>query len=66
MALTLARLTMALVSSLSKPPVIIDLPQLPIDAFNLCGTVVDLKLMLVPSSVGTVFGKWLRSLLLSA
>ena len=58
--LTLARLSMALATAFFKPPTFIDLPALPIDAFNMCLSVVDLRLMLIPSSLGTAFGASLR------
>ena len=63
-ALTLARLAMALTTAFLKPPTLIELlPEplpVPIDALNACGMVVDLRLMLIPSSLGTTFGVSLR------
>ena len=55
--LTLARLAMALAKAFIKPPTFVELPLVPVDAFNVCGPVVDdLRFMLVPSSLGTAFG----------
>ena len=54
--LVVARLTTALAISLLKRPVVVDLSLIPVDASNLCGVVVDLKFMLISSSIGTVFG----------
>jgi len=50
-----------LVASFVKPPTVVDLPSLPIDAFNLCGIVANLQFRMVPISIATVFGKWLWS-----
>ena len=47
---------MTLVASFEKPPMVMDLPSIPIEAFYACGIVPDLHLMMVPSSIGTVFG----------
>ena len=57
--LVLTRLTVPLASSFAKSPVFVDLPPVPLDAFNICAVTVDLKLMLIPSSVGAAFGTWL-------
>ena len=50
------RLVVSLAPTLVKHPVVLDLHSIPIDAFNLCGVVTDLKSMVVPNSIGTVFG----------
>jgi hypothetical protein len=64
--LALARFSLSLAASFSKPPVAISLPRIPeIDAFNMCAIVVDLSFKLVPNSVGTAFGTQ-RSFLLSS
>ena len=60
-SLALTRVAMTLASTFTKPPVIISLPRIPVDAFNLCGIKIDLQFKLVPNSIGTVFGMWLRS-----
>ena len=54
--LALARLTTELVITFVKPPVVVDFPPIPVDAFNLCTVTVDLQLMLIPNSIGTAFG----------
>jgi len=59
-ALVLARTAMALASPFVDPPAVVSLPQVPVDAFNLCGVVTDLRFLLVPNSIGTVFGTRLR------
>jgi len=53
--MVLARTALALALSFRKPPAVTPLPPLPIDAFSLCAVVVDLRLMLIPSSIGTAF-----------
>ncbi|KAF9646546.1 hypothetical protein BDM02DRAFT_3188752 [Thelephora ganbajun] len=55
--LALARLAMSLASAFTKPPAIIDLPRIPVDAFNLCGIMVTLQFKLVPNAIGTAFGE---------
>jgi len=60
--LTLARLTTTLVTAFLKTPTFIELLPVPIDAFNMCATNVDIRLMLIPSSLGTAFGTSLRGL----
>ena len=63
----LARVVMSIVKAFAKPPTFVELPPVPIDAFNVCGPVVDdLRFMLVPSSLGTVFGTSRRLFGLSA
>ena len=53
----MARVVMSIVKAFAKPPTFVELPPVPIDAFNVCGPVVDdLRFMLVPSSLGTAFG----------
>lgn len=54
--LALARLAMTLASTFSVSPTIINLPQVPIDAFDLCAVVVEFKFKLVPNSIGCAFG----------
>jgi len=54
--LALARLAVSLVTAFIKPPTIVDLPPLPVDAFDLCGIVVHLRFKMVPNSIGTAFG----------
>lgn len=58
--LVLSKIALGLTSSFRKPPTIIALPPIPIDAFNLCAITVDLHLILFHNSIGTVFGTWLR------
>ena len=52
----LARLVTSLVGSLLEPPVYIDFPRIPIDAFNLCGVIADFHIKLIPNSIGTAYG----------
>ena len=59
-ALALARLATSLASPFVGPPKFVDLSQLPIGNFSMCGIIVDLQFMIVPSSIGTAFGAWLR------
>ena len=58
--LTLARLATSLASTFIGPPTFVDLSQLPIGTFGMCGIIVDLQFMIVPSSIGTAFGTLLR------
>ena len=51
---------MALVPAFLKPLTFVEFLPVPVDAFNMCTAVMDLKLMLIPSSLGTVFGTSLR------
>ena len=60
-ALVLARLSTELMTTFIKPPVIVDIPPILADTFNLCVVTIDLKIMLIPNSIGTVFGTWSRS-----
>jgi len=53
--LALARFMIALIVVLIKHPTIVGSLPVPIDAFNQCATVMDLRLMLIPSSLGTAF-----------
>ena len=57
---------MPLVVSFVKSPAAVDLPMVPIDAFDLCTHAVNLRFMLVPNSVGAAFGMWLCLFELSA
>ena len=52
---------MLLLSSFVEPLFVVRLPLVPVDAFNLCAIAVDPRLTLVPISIGTIFGAWLRS-----
>jgi len=54
--LALARLVMGLASFL-HPVTFLDLPPIPIEAFNLCPTVAHPRFKLVPVSIATVFGE---------
>ena len=54
--LMLARLAMSLTTAVFKPPMFVDLLPVPVDAFNMCLPVVDLRLMVIPSSLGSAFG----------
>ena len=56
--LALARLVGTLVTWLIKPPVYIDFPKIPVDAFNLCGTstIADRHLKAILNSIGTAYG----------
>ena len=54
--LLLARMAISLVLAFAVPPGFRDLQSIPIDAFNLCGIIRDLKCMAVPYLIGTVFG----------
>jgi hypothetical protein len=64
--LALARFSLSLAASFSKPPVVVSLPRnLEIDAFSMCAIVIDLRFKLVPNSVGTAFGTQLPFLLSS-
>ena len=64
--LVLTRFTVPLVVSFVKSPAAVDLPMVPIDAFDLCTHAVNLRFMLVPNSVGAAFGMWLCLFELSA
>lgn len=64
-ALMLTRAAAPFVTALIKPPKITTLPPIPIDPFNLCEVNIDLQLMLIPNSIGTAFGTYLRSFRLS-
>ena len=57
--MVLARLTVGMLSSFLKPPAVVGLPLIPIDAFNFCVIDAHLQLMLASNSVGTVFGTYL-------
>ena len=65
-ALAVTRLTVTLVASFVQPPTVVDLPPLPIDAFNLCGIVANLQFRMVPASIATAFGQYLWSFRLLA
>ena len=54
--LALARLAVSFATSFLKPPTIVGLPPLPVDAFDLCGIVVHLQFKMVPNSIGAAFG----------
>ena len=54
--MALARLAVSLASNLIKPPVVIDTPPIPIDAFKSCEFVVNFQFRKVPHSMGTAFG----------
>ena len=61
-ALVLARLASALATPFVKPPIVPDIPPIPLDIFNFCGVLTDLDPMLIPSSIGTAFGTcWIPS-----
>lgn len=54
--MALARLTLSLASSFANPIAVVNLPRIPeIDAFNLCGLIIDLRFKLVPNAIGTAF-----------
>jgi len=55
-ALALARLAVTLASLFLRPVTLMDLPPIPVDAFNLCPVVVDLQFKVVPNSLATTFG----------
>ena len=55
-SLALARFILTLVSSVSRPVTFINLPQIPVDAFNMCPVQVHLMFKVVPNSLSTVFG----------
>ena len=54
--LVLARLTMELVTTLVESPTVVDAPPIPTDVFNFCTIIIDLRLMLIPNSIGIAFG----------
>ena len=56
--LALARLAVSLASSFVRPVAFVDLPPIPIDAFNFCAVVPQLQFRFVPNAVGTAFGEW--------
>ena len=56
-SLALARLAVSLATSFVKPPTIVSLPPLPVDAFNLCGIVVHLQFKMVPNSIDERAGR---------
>ena len=58
--LAVARLVAAFTASVVRPFTFVDLSQIPADAFNLCGIVVEFPFMIIPSSIGTAFGMQLR------
>jgi len=60
--LALARLAVSLASSFARPVAFVDLPPIPIDAFNFCPVLPNLQFRLVPNALGTVFGKWVAQL----
>ena len=64
--LAFARLVVSLATSFTKPPTIVNLPPLPVDAFNLCGIVTHLQFKIVPNAMATAFGKYLCSFRLLA
>ena len=64
--LALARSIISLAPALVQRPVFVDLQSLPINASNVCGITMNLKFMLAPNSIGTVFGAWSCSFQLSA
>jgi len=61
-ALALARMAVPFVSAIVEPPTITNLPPIPIDFFNLCAVKINLQLMVIPNSIGSVFGKQFPSL----
>ena len=54
--LAVARFAVGLASFL-QPATFLDLPPIPIEAFNLCPTVAHPRFKLVPVSIATVFGE---------
>ena len=56
--LALARLAVSLASAFARPVAFVDLPPIPIDAFNFCPVVPNLQFKLVPNAIGTAFGEW--------
>jgi len=54
-ALSLARLSLSLASSFANTPSITTFPEIPVDAFNLCRIIAQLKFKFVPSIIGSVF-----------
>ena len=59
--LAFARLTTFLVSFFVDPTFVVDLPEVPVDAFNMCAINMNPELTLAPISIGTTFGTWLDS-----
>jgi len=53
--LALTRFVVSLAASFLKPPTIVSLPPVPVDAFNLCATVADIQFGSAPNSIGTAF-----------
>ena len=51
---------MFIVSFFVEPTFVVNLPVVPVDAFNMCSIFVIPQLMLAPISIGTAFGMWLR------
>ena len=54
--LAFARLAVTLASAFLQPVTFIELPPVPVDAFNLCPVVVHLRFKLAPNSLSTTFG----------
>lgn len=54
--LVLAKLITNFITGFLKPPSVVPIPPIPLDFFNMCTMNVDLHLMVIPNSIGTVFG----------
>ena len=55
--LAAVRFAVALASPFVKPATLLDLPPVPIDAFNLCPIVAQFEFKYLPNAIGTVFGE---------
>ena len=60
-AMAMARLALSLAACFLRPVELLDLPPIPIDAFNLCPIVARYELRYATGVVGTVFGEQLCS-----
>ena len=59
--LAFTRFTMFIVSFFVEPTFVVNLPVVPVDAFNMCAFHINPEIMLAPISIGTAFGAWLCS-----
>jgi len=55
--MALARLVLSLAACFLRPVEFLDLPPIPIDAFNMCPIVPRYELRYATGAVGTVFGE---------
>ena len=55
-SLALARPVLALTSAIARPVTFVDLPPIPVDAFNMCPVQIHPIFRIVPFALPTLFG----------